>query len=133
MGEELLDIGSDGTVSLRAGRCLRCETPQFPRPVSCGSCGGPVDALPLDGHGASLWGWTSVQASPPGYDGPVPYGFGVVELPEGLRIVTRLTEADPTNLRFGQPMHLVVDVVARDDDAREIVTWAFAPDPEARP
>ena len=27
-----------------------------------------------------LWAWTAVTAAPPGYEGPVPYGFGIVEL-----------------------------------------------------
>lgn len=130
MGEPLLDVGDDGAASLVAGRCRRCHTPQFPRPAACGHCGGLVDELRLDGRGASLWGWTSVAAAPPGYDGPVPYGFGVVELPEGLRIITRLTEADPGRLHFGQAMRLVADVVGRDEQGADIVTWAFAADPD---
>jgi uncharacterized OB-fold protein len=75
-----------------------------------------------------LWGWTAVTASPPGYDGEVPFGFGVVELDEGPRVITRLTEADPGALTFGQRVHLVTDVVARDDDGNDVITWAFAPD-----
>jgi uncharacterized OB-fold protein len=57
----------------------------------------------------------------------VPYGFGVVELVEGLRVVTRLTEADPDRLRFGQPMRLVADPLHVDDDGATVLTWAFAP------
>jgi hypothetical protein len=56
----------------------------------------------------------------------VPYGFGVVELPEGVRVVTRVTESEPDRLVFGQPMALVLDVVDRVDDT-DVVTWAFAP------
>jgi uncharacterized OB-fold protein len=133
MPELLFEVGADGAMVLRGGRCRSCRAPQFPRPEACGVCGGPTDELRLSGNGASLWGWTSVQAAPPGYDGPVPYGFGVVELPEGLRVITRLTEPDPANLHFGQPMRLVPDVVARDADGNDVVTWAFAPDAESRP
>lgn len=76
-----------------------------------------VEAVDLPTTGR-LWAWTAVTAAPPGYDGPVPYGFGVVELDGiGLRLVTRLTEPDPSKLSEGQAMHLV------DDD----VSWAFAP------
>jgi len=68
-----------------------------------------------------LWAWTAVTAAPPGYEGPVPYGFGVVELTrERLRIVTRLVESDPGRLEFGQPMTLVADSLPG-----EVVTWAF--------
>jgi hypothetical protein len=64
-----------------------------------------------------------VTAPPPGYEGAVPFGFGVVELTkERLRVVTRVTEPDPSALTFGQPMRAVVDVLHDD-----VVTWAFAP------
>jgi hypothetical protein len=64
-----------------------------------------------------------VTAAPAGYEGPVPYGFGVVELNDsGLRVVTRLTEPDPARLTFGQPMVLVADQVSDD-----VATWAFTP------
>lgn len=78
---------------------------------------------------ATLWAWTAVTAPPPGYLGQVPYGFGVVELvEERLRVVTRLTEADPERLSFGQPMRLVADRLAVDESGADVVTWAFAPD-----
>jgi uncharacterized OB-fold protein len=71
-----------------------------------------------------LWAWTAVTAAPPGYEGPIPYGFGIVELEaEGLRIVTRLTEPDPSQLQAGQPMRLVADHLPGD-----LVAWAFAPE-----
>jgi uncharacterized OB-fold protein len=69
-----------------------------------------------------LWAWTAVIAAPPGYDGPVPYGFGVVELDaERLRVIARLRESDPARLTFGQPMTLVADELPGG-----VVTWAFA-------
>ena len=64
-----------------------------------------------------------MTAPPPGYEGPTPYGFGVVELTrEQLRVVTRLTEPDPERLQFGQPMTLVADELHDG-----VVTWAFTP------
>jgi uncharacterized OB-fold protein len=69
-----------------------------------------------------LWAWTAVTAAPPGYTGDVPYGFGVVELPEGLRVITRLTESDVDALSFGQAMRLTT-VPLHDD----VVTYAFEP------
>jgi uncharacterized OB-fold protein len=81
--------------------------------------------VPLSTEG-TLWSWTAVEASPPGYAGETPFGFGVVDLPaDGLRVVARLTESDPTVLHEGQPMRfLVVDL----DGERS--TWAFAVVPE---
>jgi uncharacterized OB-fold protein len=70
-----------------------------------------------------LWAWTAVNAPPPGYDGQVPYGFGVVELAaDGLQVITRLTEPDPTALSEGMPMRFTV--VSLTDST---TTWAFGP------
>jgi uncharacterized OB-fold protein len=70
----------------------------------------------------TLWGWTAVTTAPPGYDGPVPYGFGVVELDgAGLRVVSRLTESNPAALADGQAMHLVTEQIG------DITVWAFTP------
>ena len=64
------------------------------------------------------------SAAPPGYAGPVPFGFGVVELThEKLRVNTRLIEADPANLKFGQAMRLVAQTLP--GEAGDVVTWAF--------
>ena len=71
-----------------------------------------------------MWAWTAVTAAPPGYQGSLPYGVGVVELPEGIRVITRLTEGDPAALRQQQAMEL--RVVPLHTDA-EVVTYAFAP------
>ncbi len=109
--------------ALIGGRCAACHRPLFPLAGSCPHCGGEdVERITLSDTG-TLWAWTSVTTAPPGYDGEVPYGFGVVELPEGLRVITRLTEADPEALVAGQAMRF--ELVALGDD---LVTYAFGPD-----
>ena len=73
----------------------------------------------------TLWAWTEVTAPPPGYRGDVPFGFGVVELAEGLRVITRLA-APVADYTFGQPMRLRLVELGADDDA-PVLTWEFAP------
>jgi hypothetical protein len=91
----------------------------------CPYCGADdiVEAL-LSPEG-TVWAWTAVTAAPPGYRGEVPYGFGVVELPEGIRVLTRLTESDPASLRFGQDVRLQLVPLHTDDEGRAVLTWAF--------
>jgi len=120
---------------LLGGRCDECGNHSFPRHDICPYCAAPdVRPVELSATG-ELWAWTAVTTAPPGYGGDVPYGFGVVELPEGLRVVSRLTESDPARLRAGQRVHLVVVPVQRDEDGRPVSTYAFAPldDPGSRP
>ena len=80
------------------------------------------------GPAARLWLYTVVHARPPGYRGPLPYGFGIVELAEGLRVVTRLTEARLEHLRPDMPMRLVIDALCTDDAGTRVLSYAFAPE-----
>jgi hypothetical protein len=50
-----------------------------------------------------------------------------VELPEGIRVISRLTEGDPGALSPGQPMVLRVVPLHVDADGNDVVTFAFAP------
>jgi uncharacterized protein len=114
---------SDGDPpALLASRCSNCGNVLFPRVDACTYCAAE-DPEPVElSRPGTLWAWTAVTAPPPGYEGEVPFGVGVVELPEGVRVITRLTESDPGALASGQPMELRV-VTLHDD----VVTYAFAP------
>jgi uncharacterized protein len=112
--------------ALIGGRCAACSHFHFPFSPVCPYCSeGGTERVELSREG-ELWAWTAVTAAPPGYLGDVPYGFGVVELPEGIRVVSRLTEADPSRLVAGQPMSLVLVPVA-GGEGEEMLTFAFAP------
>lgn len=120
-------FADDDEPYLIGGRCAACGEHHFPRHAACPYCASAdVAEARLSAQG-TLWAWTAVTAPPPGYRGEVPYGFGVVELPEGLRVVTRLTEPDPSLLERGQQMQLVVVPLHVDDDGRDVATYAFAP------
>lgn len=114
-----------GQPRLVAGYSPTSQRLHFPLTEVCPYSGvADVEPRHLSPTG-TLWAWTAVTAAPPGYAGPVPYGFGVVELPEGIRIVTRITESHPEALEFGRSMTLVLDEVPTDEGARTI--YAFTP------
>ncbi len=119
---ELLAEGPDG-VALVGGYSPSSGRHHFPLAPLCPYTGADdVEEVRLSTEGA-LWAWTAVTAPPPGYEGPVPYGFGVVELEqEGLRVLGRLTEPDPTRLTAGQRMRVVAEHLPDD-----VVVWAFEP------
>lgn len=125
VAEGLFELDGDGSITLIGGFSRISGHHHFPLGPVCPYTGADdVERvlLPRDGR---LWAWTAVTHPPPGYDGPIPYGFGVVELGGiGLRVVTRLTESDPSRLHPGQPMTLVTD-----DLGDHVATWAFAPVP----
>jgi uncharacterized OB-fold protein len=108
-------------------RCGACGSVHFPRADACTYC-ATADPEPVElSRRGTLWAWTAVTASPPGYQGEVPFGVGVVELPEGVRVISRLTESDPSALAEGQRMELRIVALHEDEDGNDVVTYAFAP------
>jgi uncharacterized OB-fold protein len=57
----------------------------------------------------------------------VPFGVGLVQLGDVVRVEGRLTESDPARLRFGMTMELAVVPFYLDAQGDEILTFAFAP------
>ena len=110
---------------LLAGRCLACGRFNFPAQAVCPycSCDG-CTIVPLSRDGV-VEVCTTVINRPPGYEGALPFGFGVVELPEGIRIIARM--AHPERCRPGVPVRLVIDPLCTDAQGREVVTYAFTP------
>jgi uncharacterized OB-fold protein len=122
----LFRIDADGP-RLVAARCPACSEPHFPAGTTCPYCGADGCRETLVGPEASLYLFTVVHTSPPGYRGPLPYGFGVVELAGGLRVIARLTEARLDRLRPGLPMRLVIEPLYTDDEG-PVLSYAFRPE-----
>jgi uncharacterized OB-fold protein len=125
IADGLFELHDDGRIALIGGYSPTSGRHHFPRLDTCPYTGATdIETVTLSTD-ATLWLWTAVTAAPPGYAGPVPFGFGVVELErEHLRVITRLTESDPAQLTLGQPMQLVAETLALADDT-SAVTWAF--------
>jgi uncharacterized OB-fold protein len=113
--------------ALLGGKCTNCGNVLFPRADSCTYCAAE-DPTPVElSRRGTLWSWTAVTAPPPGYEGEVPFGIGIVELPEGVRVISRLTESDPSALHAGQPMECRAVRLHTDAEGNDVMTYAFAP------
>jgi len=123
----LFSDGAEGP-RLAAARCTACERPHFPRGPLCPYCGADACVELPAGPEGRLCLYTAVHSRPPGYRGDVPYGFGVVELAGGLRVIARLTESRLERLRPGLPMRLVVEPLFTDDEGRPVLSYAFRPE-----
>jgi len=121
IAEGLFELDERGAVTLVGGYSPASGQYHFPLLDTCPYSGATDVERVLLSRDATLWAWTAVTAPPPGYEGAVPFGFGVVELvAERLRIITRLRESDPSQLAYGQAMSLVADELPGG-----VVTWAF--------
>jgi uncharacterized protein len=118
---------------LRGSRCADCAATVFPVQDHCPRCSAGSMADVLLPRRGTLVAWTT-QGFPPGppYRGPagkdfVPFGVGLVQLGDQIRVEGRLTENDPEKLRFGMDVELTMIPFATDDDGDELITFAFAP------
>ena len=114
---------------LIGGRCTECAAVTFPRTGSCARCGSTEVAEHLLPRRGTLWTFTTQGFLPkePYAGGETaetfqPYGVGLVQLDDEVKVEARLTTADVDVLRIGMEVELVI-VPFRDD----VVTFAFAP------
>ena len=115
----------EGEAQLLGGRCPSCTRFNFPAQALCPYCASDgCETVPLSKRGV-IEVCTTVTNRPPGYEGAVPFGFGVVELPEGIRIISRVT--DPASAAPGTPARLTTELLCTDAEGREVITYAFAP------
>lgn len=118
---------------LLGSKCPACGTPYFPKSPVCHNpdCRekGLEDAT--FGPQGKLWSY-SIQYYPPPppakFDEPfAPYALGLVDLPEGLRVLARISTADPEGLQVGIDVELVLEKLYRDGSGNDVITWKFRP------
>jgi uncharacterized OB-fold protein len=119
---------------LIGGRCSECAAVTFPRQPSCARCGSigvEVHLLPRRG---TLYSWTTQEFLPkePYAGGETaetfkPFGVGLVELGDVVRVEARLTESDPARLQFDMPVELTLMPFRVEEDGTEVLTFAFRP------
>lgn len=94
---------STDPAALIGGRCTSCGAQSFPRRAWCPECQRTtIEDIALSTTGR-VYTFTIVHMVPPGYLGDAPYSYGVVELPEGLRVTTTLLADDLETIGVGGP------------------------------
>ena len=126
--EGLFEWRDDGA-HLTASRCRECGEVAFPVNPFCPQCCTETTApisLSRRGH---LYSFTVQRFKPPPpYRGPepfVPYGVGMIELPEGVRVTAVLEESDPSKLRVGMEMELIIAGFFEDEEGNEVLGYKF--------
>lgn len=128
--EGLFEWRDDGP-HLIGSRCRECSEVTFPANPCCPQCcAETTENIPLSRRGV-LYSFTIQRFKPPPpYRGPDPfrpYGVGMIELPEGLRVTSVLEESDPERLRVGMEMELVIARFFEDEEGNEVFGYKFKP------
>jgi uncharacterized OB-fold protein len=107
-------------------RCRQCGQFFFPQRSICPDCfeDGTLEQVRLSRRGR-LYTFCIVERGPIGFEAP--YGVGYVDLPEGLRIYSLLTEKRFECLKIGMEMELVVGPIRKDSQGNEVIGYQFRP------
>lgn len=112
---------------LLGNKCKSCGKIYFPKAALCPECltSGTLQELKLNPRG-KLYTYTIVRVSSPGFK--VPYAFGYIDLPEGVRICSQISAAEPPEekLQLGMDMELIIGQV-REEAGTPIVGYLFRP------
>jgi len=122
---KLTGDGSDGV--LLGVKCQSCSEYVFGTPTFCPKCMSPdLKAVELSKRGI-LRTFTVIWAPPPGWQGPVPYILGAVELPEGPDILSEVVDCPRESVKIGMPMELTLRVGGKDKEDNEIMVYKWRP------
>jgi uncharacterized OB-fold protein len=113
-------------------RCTGCGTHYFPKSLSCRNpdCATKVVEDVLLGRSGRLYSYTVQAYRPPALfrmEPWAPYVIGLVELPEGLRVLGMLTGCEPDQVRIDMDLELVLEPLHRDESGRDVLTYKYAP------
>jgi uncharacterized OB-fold protein len=82
------------------------------------------------GRKGNLWTYTVIRHRPPGdYKGPdpfVPFGLGLVELPEGIRVLSPI-HCDLKKINVGMDLELEIYSLFTDENNNEVMAFRFRP------
>ena len=106
---------------LRFQRCTGCGAWRHVPRELCAACGSWAwEWAPSSGRG-TVFTWTvAVRAMHPAFQEAVPYAAVVIEMEEGVRILSTVTDCPPGELVIGMPV-----TVAFDDVTSEVTLPTF--------
>jgi len=97
---------------LRFQRCTACGAWRHVPRELCAACGSWTwEWAPSSGRG-TVFTWTvAVRAMHPAFQGAVPYAAVVIEMEEGVRILSTVADCPPDQLAIGMPVTVAFDDV----------------------
>lgn len=103
---------ADGTLVLQ--RCTSCDEFQFYPRSLCASCSGDTEWVRASGRG-TLYTYTVIRQNRAEAFAPLsPYAVGIIEMDEGVRMMSNMVDCDIDALWVGMPVEVVI-LRAADD------------------
>jgi uncharacterized OB-fold protein len=120
---------SGSRLKLLAHQCTSCGELFFPRrkALHCAHCfKNNLDEVALGPEG-KIVSFSKVIVPPSGgyYRGIVPYAYGCIDLPEGIRIKGLIAQDDIDHIKVGSEVELATEVLYESDEGLPIETFVF--------
>jgi uncharacterized OB-fold protein len=97
---------------LRFQRCAACRTWRHVPREMCAACGSFEWAWERSSGRGTVFTWTVVaRALHPAFRDDTPYAPVVVEMEEGVRLLSQVVDCPPDALEIGMPLEVVFDAV----------------------
>lgn len=95
-------------------RCVTCGDYQFYPRALCASCAGETEWVDASGRG-TLYTFTVIrQNRSPAFKDLSPYAVGIIELEEGVRMMSNIVDCDVDRLEVGMALEVLL-LKAADD------------------
>ena len=92
---------------LRYRRCGSCDAAIFYPRSLCTECGAPDPDWAVSKGLGKVYACSIVHRPPPSFRGEAPYAVLLVDLDEGFRMISRLSEGDPESICIGDRVQVV--------------------------
>lgn len=98
-------------------KCKKCGHVIYPPRGRCDRCGSDeFTSYKLPERGKIL-SFSVVRSPPRGFEKLAPFLLGIVELEDGTRVTSQITDAGPRDISIGMPVEAVFRKISEDGDA----------------
>lgn len=119
-------------VCLTGSKCRSCGIALLGKRYGCENCASTdLEDVTFSTRG-TVYSYTVALYPPPqpyagSLDPFVPYPIVWIDLPEGARILSTLTDCDPDEVEIGMEVELVVEKGWEDEKGNEVMAYRFKP------
>ena len=122
-----LGVAEGDKAHLIGSKCGACGAVFFPQQLLCTECfqEGTMKDHALSTKG-KIYAFTIVEReslAPKGFK--VPYSYGYVELPEGVRVLSKIVDWTAETLKLDVPVELIVEPLREDPSGEKVMGFRF--------
>lgn len=109
---------------LIGSKCTNCGRTYFPPRSVCRECGSTrMKEVKLSERGKVIT-WAVIYDPPRGFEKYVPYIIAIVELDDGTRIMTQITDCEPDEIQIGTRVYAVFRKI-REEGKSGIIYYGY--------